>query len=116
MIAASHLVPLEGTTWSMWRDVALRNAGFPADMLLAVCDEALARSADLGSQPDGPQRYCQVAGAIASQARPDHNPRITTDRQKRYYQARRWPEKFGLLERVFFRAPIEGKPMAVDRP
>ncbi|HWF81866.1 MAG TPA: hypothetical protein VN695_14890, partial [Streptosporangiaceae bacterium] len=31
----------------MWRDVCLRSAGFPADMVLAICDEPLARSADL---------------------------------------------------------------------
>ncbi len=30
----------------MWRDVCLRSAGFPADMVLAICDEPLARSAD----------------------------------------------------------------------
>jgi hypothetical protein len=43
----SHRVPLEGTTWSVWRDMCLRSAGFPADMMLAICDEPLARSADL---------------------------------------------------------------------
>ena len=43
----SHRVPLEGTAWSVWRDVCLRSAGFPADMMLAICDEPLARSADL---------------------------------------------------------------------
>jgi len=38
----------------VWRDVALRSAGFPADMVLAICDEPLARSADLaGAAPDG---------------------------------------------------------------
>src|SRR5215471_13949003 len=42
----SHRTPLDGTTWSVWREVALRSAGFPADMVLAICDEALARSAD----------------------------------------------------------------------
>jgi hypothetical protein len=31
----------------VWRDVCLRSAGFPADMVLAICDEPLARSADL---------------------------------------------------------------------
>jgi hypothetical protein len=45
--AARHRVPLDGTAWSLWRDVALRSAGFPADMVLAICDEPLARSADL---------------------------------------------------------------------
>jgi Lantibiotic dehydratase, N terminus len=50
---ASHRVPLEGTTWSVWRDVCLRGAGFPADMVLAVCDEPLARSADLTGRGPG---------------------------------------------------------------
>jgi hypothetical protein len=33
----------------MWRDVCLRSAGFPADMVRAICDEPLARSADLAA-------------------------------------------------------------------
>lgn len=33
----------------MWRDVCVRSAGFPADMVLAICDEPLARSADLAA-------------------------------------------------------------------
>jgi hypothetical protein len=32
---APHRIPLDGTTWSVWRDVGLRGAGFPADMVLA---------------------------------------------------------------------------------
>jgi len=44
---AEHHVPLDGTTWSVWRDVVLRSAGFPAEMVLAICDEPLARAADL---------------------------------------------------------------------
>ncbi len=43
---AGHRVPLEGTAWSIWRDVCVRSAGFPADLILALCDEALASSAD----------------------------------------------------------------------
>ena len=39
----------------MWRDVALRSAGFPADMVSAICDGPLARSADLdGTNSAGP--------------------------------------------------------------
>jgi hypothetical protein len=42
----------------MWQDVALRSAGFPADMVLAICDELLARSADLaGADPAGRLAY-----------------------------------------------------------
>jgi hypothetical protein len=44
---AGHRVRLAGTAWSVWRDVCVRGAGFPADMVLGVCDEPLARSADL---------------------------------------------------------------------
>ena len=51
---ARHRVPLEGTTWTVWRDVGLRSAGFPADMVAGICDEQLARSADAdGADLDG---------------------------------------------------------------
>src|SRR5262249_5443795 len=82
-----------------------------------------------------------MSGVVVSAFQPaapmEHHPRITIDRlvlnreqwvmevtesewafvkdeRKRYYQARRWREKCGLPERVFFRVPIEEKPMAVD--
>src|ERR1700720_4143421 len=58
---ARHRVALAGTSWSVWRDVALRSAGFPADMVLALCDEPLARSADLaGADPAGRPAYDQA--------------------------------------------------------
>jgi hypothetical protein len=42
----------------VWRDVCLRGAGFPADMVLAICDDPLARSADLdGADPAGQRAY-----------------------------------------------------------
>ncbi|HWN61459.1 MAG TPA: lantibiotic dehydratase [Streptosporangiaceae bacterium] len=53
----------------------MRSAGFPADMVLAICDEPLARSADLaGTDPAGRLAYDtvyadaagRVSGAIAS--------------------------------------------------
>ncbi len=60
--AAVHRVPLAGTTWSVWRDVCLRSAGFPADMMLAICDEPLARGADLaGADLSG----ADLAGRLA---------------------------------------------------
>src|ERR1700678_341266 len=60
-----HRVPLGETTWSMWRDVCLRSAGFPADMVLAICDEALARSADQRSadQTSADQRSADQTSA-----------------------------------------------------
>ena len=55
---AGHRVGLAGTAWSVWRDVALRSAGLPADRVLALCDEPLARSADLaGADPAGRLAY-----------------------------------------------------------
>ena len=63
---AGHRVGLGGTAWSVWRDVALRGAGLPADMVLALCDEPLARSADLaGADPAGRLAYDQVYGDAA---------------------------------------------------
>jgi hypothetical protein len=53
----SHRVPLDGTTWSLWRDVALRGAGFPADLMQEICDEPLARSADLDGAGQGRPAY-----------------------------------------------------------
>ena len=58
---AGHRVGLAGTAWSVWRDVALRSAGLPADKVLALCDEPLARSADLaGADPAGRLAYDQA--------------------------------------------------------
>ena len=63
---AGHRVGLGGTAWSVWRDVALRGAGLPADMVLALCDEPLARSADVaGADPAGRLAYDQVYGDAA---------------------------------------------------
>ena len=65
--AASHRAPLGGTRWSVWQDVALRSAGFPADMVLAICDEPLARSADLAAaDPAGPGPAYDAAYADAA--------------------------------------------------
>ena len=57
----SHRVGLGGTAWSVWRDACVRGAGFPADMVLGVCDEALARSADVDGR--GPAFDAVFAGA-----------------------------------------------------
>ena len=65
-----YRVCLEGTRWSVWRDVALRSAGFPADRVLVVCDEPLALSADLaGADPGGrlayDKAYADAAGRLS---------------------------------------------------
>ncbi len=58
---ARHRVPLAGTTWSVWQDICVRSAGFPAEMVLALCDEPVARSADLATaDPAGRSAYDQV--------------------------------------------------------
>src|ERR1700723_2816670 len=68
--SAGHRVGLEGTRWSVWRDVALRSAGFPADRVQAVCDEPVALSADLagagpGGRPAYDQAYADAAGRLS---------------------------------------------------
>jgi hypothetical protein len=50
--AAAHLLPLGRTGWSLWREGALRSAGFPAAGLLAVCDDDLARAVDAAGRWD----------------------------------------------------------------
>jgi hypothetical protein len=60
---AWHRVRLEGTAWSVWRDVCLRSAGFPAELVRGVCDERLARSADVDGR--GPVFDAVFAGAAA---------------------------------------------------
>ena len=70
-----HRVPLAGTAWSVWRDVCVRSAGFAAEMVLALCDEPLARAADLagadlaGADAGGrvvfDEEYEQAAGRLS---------------------------------------------------
>jgi len=63
---ASYRVRLAGTAWSVWRDVCVRGAGFPADMVLGVCDEPLARSADLdGRGPVFDAVFADAAGRLS---------------------------------------------------
>src|SRR5438105_2435638 len=42
-----HLVELPGGEWALWRWVALRGAGFPADGVLRLSAPAAAAAADL---------------------------------------------------------------------
>jgi hypothetical protein len=61
--AADHHVPLGRTGWSLWRDVAVRGAGFPAARVGDICDAELAAAAD--SCDDVGSRYDEVfAGAV----------------------------------------------------
>ncbi len=44
--AADHLVPLPGGRWGLWKHVAVRSAGFPAEGVLRLAAPELARRAD----------------------------------------------------------------------
>lgn len=63
--AAGELAPLGGTRWALWRDAALRGAGFPAERFLTLCDNELAAAADLSDDGDlaGLERYAEVFAA-----------------------------------------------------
>ncbi len=97
MAVPPHRTPLEGTTWSVWRDVALRSTGFPADMLLAICDDALARSADLDGQPEGGELAYGAAYAGAARRLSSAIAGIAADAGFR--EAVTWQNP-GLAERV----------------
>jgi hypothetical protein len=62
---ADHLVPLGRTGWSLWREAALRSAGFPADRFTEICDEELAVAADQldDAVPGDRERYVKVFAA-----------------------------------------------------
>jgi hypothetical protein len=59
---------LAGTGWLLWRDVAVRGAGFPARRLLEICDDQLADAADAAADglPGTLERY-QVTCAAAEE-------------------------------------------------
>lgn len=63
--ATGHLTPLGLTGWSLWSDAALRGAGFPADLLLDLCDDALAAAADRWDDavPATDEEYAAAFGA-----------------------------------------------------
>ena len=50
--ATEHLVPLGRTRWTLWRDAALRGAGFPAGLFGVLCDTELADAADRWDDSD----------------------------------------------------------------
>lgn len=62
---APHLVPLGRTGWSLWREAALRSAGFPAAGLLAICDAELARATDEAAGQAGGAEPAVVREAAA---------------------------------------------------
>lgn len=66
--ASDHLIPLGGTRWTLWRDCALRGAGFPADRFTDICDDELAAAADRidDAVPDAHEQYKKVFDAAAT--------------------------------------------------
>jgi hypothetical protein len=66
----THLVPLGDTGWSVWRDVLLRSAGFPADGLdrFAAPDCAGAADRHLAGHLDAPAFLAAYADATRASA------------------------------------------------
>ena len=56
-------VRLGDSAWSIWPDIAVRGAGFPARLVLTLCDPALAAAAD--AAPDATQPHYQDAYTAA---------------------------------------------------
>ncbi len=63
-VAAEH-VRLGRSGWVLWREVALRGAGFPAERILALCDDELAAAADRldDDRPETAENYAAVFAA-----------------------------------------------------
>jgi hypothetical protein len=66
-LAKDHHVSLGRTGWTLWRDAALRGAGFPAVRFLDLCDDELPAAADLldDAVPATRDRYATVFAAAA---------------------------------------------------
>ncbi len=63
--ATDHHAPLGRTGWAVWRDVAVRGTGIPAERYLELCDEELAAAADLLDEgvPATREQYGKVFAA-----------------------------------------------------
>ncbi|MFF4832708.1 lantibiotic dehydratase [Streptomyces sp. NPDC001315] len=63
----THRTPLGTTGWELWRDAALRSAGFPAARFREICDDELAEAADLLDEkvPSSREHYAKVFAAAA---------------------------------------------------
>ena len=65
-------IPLGGSSWSIWPDLAVRGAGFPARLLSALCDPALAAAADAApdaGQPGYQQAYSEAVQRLSGAVR-----------------------------------------------
>lgn len=58
-----ELAHLGTTGWMLWRDAGLRTAGFPAERVRFLCDEALADAADRVDGPDVDDSYAEEFAA-----------------------------------------------------
>jgi hypothetical protein len=63
--SGSHTERLGDTAWVLWRDAAVRGAGFPAGQVHAMCDDELAAAADAldDDAPDTGERYARSYAA-----------------------------------------------------
>jgi len=63
-VTAPDRIPLGTSAWSIWPDLAVRGAGFPARLVLALHDPELAQAADAATDPTD-ERYQQAfTGAV----------------------------------------------------
>ncbi|MEO7261465.1 MAG: lantibiotic dehydratase [Jatrophihabitantaceae bacterium] len=79
-------IPLGDSAWSIWPDIAVRGAGFPARLMLALRDPALAAAAD--AAPDEKQSDYQDAYAAAVQRLSEAVRALAGDR--RFREAIAW--------------------------
>ncbi|SIM62558.1 hypothetical protein [Micromonospora cremea] len=132
----SHRLPLGETLWSVWRDVVLRTAGFPAVGLdaFAAPDAADALLAgEVAAEVFDKALAVALADASATAGRIAADPLLreavtwqnlemvaesglvgVTGEAERFLAVRRWPARLGLPERVFVKVGTEVKPCYVD--
>lgn len=83
----SHLIPLEGGRWALWRTLALRGAGFPAVGVLKLADSACGSAAD---------------SLLEADAQLERARSVILERLQRKLEQARMPERRA-LERVMHR-------------
>jgi hypothetical protein len=79
-------VRLGDSAWSIWPDIAVRGAGFPARLVLTLCDPALAAAAD--AAPDATQPHYQGAYTAAVRRLSEAVRAVAADR--RFREAVAW--------------------------
>ncbi|MFC8077825.1 lantibiotic dehydratase [Streptomyces sp. NPDC057307] len=94
----SHLTPLSGTSWSLWRRAAVRSAGFTADRVLAVTDDEFARLADKEGDTAPPSPSYQEGYARAWQRVSDRLAVVCRD--ARFREAVTWQNPDAVVNSV----------------